>query len=276
MAELKKSADLHLHTVYSDGTYTPKQLVCAACASGLSCIAITDHDTIEGVSPCIVAAEGEDLEVLPGIELSAEYSGLEVHILGYLIDIREKKLLEMVKILKKYRIERIYKMVDKLNDLGLKIETESVFELAGGSSCVSRLHVARTMVEKKLVSSISEAFQRYIGDRSPAYVAGFPTSLKEAIGLIKSAQGIPVLAHPYSLGDDNLIVKFVDQGIMGLEAYYPEHSKSRVKSYLELAKKYNLLVTGGSDCHGNAKPEAKIGSFSVPYQLVSELKRVKG
>ncbi len=270
------SADLHLHTMYSDSTYTPKQLVDAACASGLSCIAVTDHDTIEGIAPCMAEAEGKGLEILPGIELTCEELGLEVHVLGYLIDTGDQKLVVMMEKLKEYRIQRIYKMVDKLKALGLEIDAESIFKLAGESSCVSRLHVARTMLQKGLISSISEAFQRFIGDRGPAYVSGFPVSVKEAIELIKEAKGIPVLAHPYSLGGDGLIFKFIEYGLMGLEAYYPEHTKSKVRSYLELAKQYKLLVTGGSDCHGEAKPQIRLGSFRVPYELVSELKKAKG
>jgi len=269
------SADLHLHTIYSDSTYTPKQLVDAACASGLSCIALTDHDTIDGIAPCMEQAKGRGLEILPGIELTCEESGLEVHILGYLIDPGEAKLIRMMENLKKYRIQRIYKMVDKLKALGLKIEAESIFKLAGESSCVSRLHLARAMLQQGLISSISEAFQRFIGDRGPAYVAGFPVSVKEAIELIKEAKGIPVLAHPYSLGGDGLIYKFIGYGLMGLEAYYPEHTKSKVKFYLEMAKEYKLLVTGGSDCHGDAKPAIRLGTFRVPYELVCELKKAR-
>jgi len=272
----KALADLHLHTMYSDSTYTPKQLVDAACASGLSCIAVTDHDTIDGVVPCMEQVKGRDLEILPGIELTAEESGLEVHVLGYLIDPGDQKLVETMENLKKYRIQRIYKMVDKLKALGLEIEAQSIFKLAGDSSCVSRLHLARTMLQEGLISSISEAFQRFIGDRGPAYVAGFPVSVKEAIELIKDAKGIPVLAHPYSLGGDGLIIKFIGYGLMGLEAYYPEHTKSKVNFYLKLAKKYKLLVTGGSDCHGDAKPEIRLGLYRVPYELVSELKKAKG
>ncbi len=269
-----KFADLHLHTLYSDGTYTPVQLVCESQKAGLSAIAVVDHDTVEGISPVIQAAKDADLEVLPGIELSAEYENVEIHILGYLLDYQNKELRLRLDILKKNRRERIYKITDKLKAIGADLSPEAVLNLAGKGT-VGRLHVARALVKEGLVENVFEAFQKYIGDKGPAYVLGFKLSPREAIQLILDAGGIPVLAHPYTIPDDGLILEFIKYGLMGLEAYYPEHSQSMINFYLELARNNNLLVTGGSDCHGNAKSEIKIGSLRIPYELVEILKQAK-
>jgi hypothetical protein len=267
-------ADLHLHTIFSDSTYTPEELIRGAKLADLSCIAVTDHDTVAGIGPTLDFAAREDIEVLPGIELTAEYDGLEIHILGYLLDYKDKFLMETLEALKKNRIERVYKIVDKLNNMGIKLRADAVFEIAKGGT-VGRLHVARALVNAGLVSSIWEAFQKYIGDKCPAYVLGFRFSPKEAIKLIRDHSGIPVLAHPYILNNDELIPQFINDGLMGLEVYYPEHAQSLINFYLRLAREHNLLVTGGSDCHGNAKPEVKIGSIKIPYELVEKLKEAK-
>jgi predicted metal-dependent phosphoesterase TrpH len=260
--------------MFSDGTYTPEELIREALSAGLSSVAVVDHDTVDGIEPTIEIARAKDIEVLPGIELTSEYEGLEIHILGYLLDYKNKDLREKLDFLKQNRIQRIYRIVDKLKDIGIKLEAQAVFDIAKEGT-VGRLHIARAMVKENLVSSISEAFRKYIGDKCPAYVCGFRFSPNEAISLIKKMAGIPVLAHPYSLHRNELIPVFSDAGLMGLEVYYPEHTKSMVNLYLGLAKKYNLLVTGGSDCHGDAKPEARIGSLKIPYSLVEQLKDAK-
>lgn len=271
---MKKSADLHLHTIFSDGTYTPLELVSKSKKAGLAAISLVDHDTIDGIVPAVKAAKTEGVEILPGIELSSEYNGLEVHILGYLVDYESPDLIKELQELKKKRIERIYEMVGKLKDIGVELEPQSVFNISGNGT-VGRLHVARALVKEGRVKTIFEAFQKYIGDKSPAYVLGFKFSPKKAIELIKSSAGIPVLAHPYSLNNDELIYEFIKDGLMGLEVYYPEHSQSMVNFYLELAKKHNLLVTGGSDCHGSLKPDVRIGMIKIPYELVEKLKEAK-
>jgi predicted metal-dependent phosphoesterase TrpH len=209
--------------------------------------------------------------VIPGIELSSEYDGVEVHILGYCFDPANSDLRTKLALLRQNRIARVYEMVDKLKGLGINLNAESVFEI-GGDGTVGRLHIARAMVKDGFVGSTSEAFQRYIGDKSPAYVCGFRFSPLEAIKLIRGIGGVAVLAHPYLLRNDEMIRNFVDFGIMGLEVYYPEHTQSMINRYLELAKEYNLLVTGGSDCHGKAKPDIKIGLVKLPYQFVEKLK----
>jgi len=267
-------ADLHLHTSFSDGTYTPLELVSQSLKAGLSAIAVVDHDTVAGVNPVIAEAQSKELEVLAGIEFSAACNNQEVHILGYLIDHQDKALLKKLESLKQNRVERVYAMAAKLNKLGVNLDPQSVFALSGNGT-VGRLHIARALVKEGLVGSIPEVFQKYIGDNGPAYVLGFRFNPEEAIKFIKDAGGIPVLAHPYTLNNDELILEFVRLGLMGLEVYYPEHSQGMINFYLELAKKNNLLVTGGSDCHGKAKPEVRLGSLKVPYALVEKLKEAK-
>lgn len=267
-------ADLHLHTVFSDGTYTPGELIRKAAEKKLSAIAVVDHDTVLGIKPSIEAGRHWGVEVLAGIELSTEYENKELHILGYLIDYESETLLEKLDFLKSCRIERVYKITNKLKELGIDLAAEEVFELAKGG-VPGRLHIARAMVDKGLVRSTFEAFKKYIGDNCPAYVAGFKLSPSEGIKLIKGCKGIPVLAHPYSIKQDELIPKLVECGLMGIEVYYPEHTQSMVNFYLRLAQEYNLLITGGSDCHGLAKPDIKIGLAKIPYELVEKLKQAK-
>jgi len=266
--------DLHTHTNCSDGTFAPLKLINEAASLGLSAIAVTDHDTVAGLRPSLEVAAEKNLEVLPGIELSAEYDGSEIHILGYLIDYENKKLLKQLDILQKNRIERIYEMVEKLNGLELELKAEDVFS-AFPDSIVGRLHVARVLLQRGLVSSTQEAFQKYIGDTCPAYVLGFKLSPKEAIQLIRESGGIPVLAHPYTIKSDTLLLELIKEGIMGLEAYYPEHSQAVTNFYLNLARENNLLVTGGSDFHGDGKPNVKMGCLKVYYELVDELKKAR-
>ncbi len=269
-----KNVDLHLHTCFSDGTYTPEELVGEVLKNDLAAIAVVDHDTVDGIAPTLEAAKSQDLEIIPGIELTAQYEGNEIHILGYLLEYNNKALRKKLSALKVNRLERMHKILGKLRELDVWLDAEDVFALSQQGT-VGRLHIARAMVNKGIVGSTQEAFQRYIGDKSPAYVLGFRYSPEEAIALIRDFGGIAVLAHPYTVTRDELIPQFVTWGLQGLEAYYPEHNQSQINFYLRLAQQYHLLVTGGSDCHGSAKPEARLGSFKIPYILVEKLKEVQ-
>ncbi|MBP7216097.1 MAG: PHP domain-containing protein [Candidatus Omnitrophica bacterium] len=267
-------ADLHLHTDFSDGTLSPEGLVVEAKKSGVSCISIVDHDTVLGIAPALQAGERESIEIIPGIEMSAEYKGREVHILGYLIDFNNKNLKEKLALLKKNRVERVHAIVKKLHALGIPLDAESVLALAQ-SGVVGRLHIARALVKEGFVQSTLEAFERFIADKGPAYVLGFKFSAEQAISLIAASGGIPVLAHPHTLHDDALIVELVKIGMRGLEVYYPEHTARMVETYVRVAKKHDLLVTGGSDFHGEAKEHVRIGMTKIPYELVEQLKAAK-
>ncbi|HQP91676.1 MAG TPA: PHP domain-containing protein [Candidatus Omnitrophota bacterium] len=269
-----KFADLHIHSYFSDGTFSPKEIVKEALRAGLDCISITDHDTIAGIDPVIKEATGT-LEIIPGIEMTAEISGQEVHILGYFIDYRDKDFLQMLEKMQEARTKRIYGICEKLKKLKVDIEPESIFALAGKGS-IGRLHVARALVEKGCCSSVSEAFVRYIGDRGPAYVGKLKMTPAETIKWIKKVKGIPVLAHPFTLGSRFIISDFVKDGIMGIEAYYAEHSDFQEQEFIKIAKKYDLLITGGSDCHGEAKDEINMGKIKLPYEYVEKLKEARG
>ncbi len=266
-----RSADLHLHTVFSDGTDAPGELVKKAAKAALEAIAVTDHDSVEAVPAAIDAGILHGVEVIPGIELTAEYEGLEIHILGYFLDYRNAALHEKLKFLEKARIERIHAMVAKLNGMGVRINADKIFALSG-KGIVGRLHVARVMMSEGIIGSIWEAFSKYIGNNGPAYVLGFKFSPQDAVKLIRGAGGIPVLAHPYALRRDDLIPKLVHCGIRGLEVYYPEHTSTMRNKYIRICREHKLLMTGGSDYHGRAKPDVVLGGFKVPYELVESLR----
>ncbi len=268
-----KFADLHVHSHFSDGTFTPAQIISQAKRANLDCISITDHDITDCIDPAIEAA-GSDIEVLPGVELTAEYSGREIHILGYLIDHHDKDFLEMLGRMQQARVRRIYEICERLKKLGVDLDAADVFELAGEGS-VGRLHIARALFKAGKVFSIPEAFHRYIGDKGPAYVSKFKMHPKEAIDWVLKVKGIPVLAHPYTLNEKSLIQDLVREGIMGMEIYYSEHSDTFKEELFGIAKKYNLLVTGGSDCHGAAKEEVCMGKIRLPYEHVEELKKAR-
>lgn len=263
-----KYADLHIHTNFSDGTFSPSQIIALAKKSGISCISITDHDSVKAYLPSLT---NEDVEIIPGIELTADINNTEVHILGYFISTEEAWFQEKLKQICDIRIKRMEEMCKKLKALGIPLKVEEVLEFTG-SAVVGRLHLARFMVNKGFVPNAQEAFNKYIGDGRRAYVSKFRLTPKEVIDLILKVKGIPVLAHPYSLVEQGLIPEFVQAGLMGLEAIYPEHSGGQTDYYQKLAKKYGLLITGGSDCHGHAKPEVGIGSIKVPYELIEKLK----
>jgi len=269
-----KYADLHAHTSESDGTYTPDQLVKEALKRSLSAVAIVDHDTVSAIPAALKAVESTDLEIIPGIELTSQYENQEVHILGYFLDYQDKGLLDKLKPVRQNRIRRAHEMIKNLKGLGIELDPQTVFDIAAGGT-VGRMHIARALVKDGWAGSTAEAFRKYIGDRSPAYVLGFRFSPEEAIKIIRDSGGVAVLAHPYILNNDEWIADFAASGLQGLEAYYPEHSQSQVNYYLDLAKKLDLAVTGGSDFHGSAKPGIKLGSVKIPLELVEKLRLVK-
>ena len=268
-----KYADLHLHTLFSDGTSSPDELIEEAQKEGIDCLSIADHDTVMGIEPALEYARKKGAEILSGIELTAEYNNQEIHILGYLIDHKAQFLREKLEVLRQNRIERIYKITDKLKAMGFSLAPDKVFALADNAT-VGRMHVARAMVSEGIVASPAEAFARFIGDKGRAYVCGFRLSPGEAIGLIRKAGGLSVLAHPYTVRDE-LAMRLIELGLDGLEVYYPEHNPTTTAFYLDFARRHNLLVTGGSDYHGLAKPEVRIGSAKIPYDLVENLKQAK-
>ena len=270
---MTKSADLHIHTHYSDGTMSPQEVVRDALHCGLNCIAITDHDTVEGISAAVEAARGHDLEVLSGIEFSTEINGKDIHMLGYLFNWQDASLVEQLQKMQNARAERMKKMIQKLEALGIH---DISFEEINGSAktkALGRPHLAAALVEKKVVGNMKAAFAQFLAEGAPAYVPKFKQTPQEAISLIKGLGGIVVLAHPMLSNVDELIPGFVQAGLGGLEARYPNCSENVTRFYEGLARKHNLVITGGSDAHGAAKKHTFIGKVRIPYDLVEKLKQ---
>ena len=269
-----KTADLHIHTSYSDGTDRPRRVVELAKEAGLAAMAITDHDILDGYPEALVAAQAHGIELIPGLEMSASSGGREVHVLGFFIDLTHVGFQRLLVDQRTRRIARIREMVARLQQLGLAMTPEEVFALAG-EGAVGRPHVARVLVQRGYVATLKEAFDRYIGADGPAYISGSPLSPQDAIRAIREAGGIPVLAHPVYLKDDTLIEQMTRHGLVGLEVYHSSHPPDVVRRYEQLADRLGLLKTGGTDYHGASKEGVPIGSMTVPYALVEALKQWK-
>ena len=269
------TADLHIHTTFSDGTLTPEEVVQTAKKAGLKTIAITDHDEIDGIAPAIEEAEKWSIEVIPAVEFTTEIPKAEVHILGYFIDYQNPQLLETLKKIQADRKTRIFKIVDKLDKLGIKISAERVLEIVGHGSA-GRPHVARALIEKGYVEGVREAFEKYLDYRAPAYVAHYKLTPEEAIKLILQVRGIPVYAHPGASKCDEIIPDLIKAGLKGIEVYYTGHNNWQTRHYAHLAKKYGLLITGGSDFHGLGIREVNLGDLTVPDELVEKLRHGSG
>ena len=270
-----KYADLHIHTYYSDSTFMPEEVVDHAFKKGLAAIAICDHDCVDGIEPCTRLGLGFGIEVIPGIELTVEKEEAEIHILGYFIDWRDEEFRKSMKILQDARIERIHQMVGKLQAEGISIKADEIFKLAGKGT-VGRLHVARAMLNTGKIKNFKQVFEKYIGFLKPCYVSNVKFTPREAIGSILKVGGVPVLAHPQVMGKDEYIPELMEYGLKGIEVYHTDHNESAIKHYEDLAKRYGLLMTGGSDCHGMGKGRPLIGTVRIPYELVEKLKEASG
>jgi predicted metal-dependent phosphoesterase TrpH len=256
------SYDLHLHSVRSDGSFTPRELVRKAINRGLTGIALTDHDSIDGLEEGILEAGRLGLDFVPGIELSTDYGALEIHILGYHFDYRNQGLIRKLKAIVDTRAERARQMVRKLNEQGIPLDWEKV-QAQTTSKFVGRNHIYRALEDAGLVRTIyPRPFDHYLGKNSPAYVPHREIDTMEAIELILKTGGVPVLAHPGRMGDDSMIPKLVEAGLQGLEVYYPVHTPEMVARYRGIAKKYGLVITGGSDFHG-VYGQTRIGDSQV-------------
>ena len=265
-----KFADLHLHTQFSDGTFTPEELVLQAQKHGLACIALTDHDTVEGCARTAAACAAVQMEFIPGSELTAEHDDTEVHILGYFLDTQNPELLEKIAKFQAVRQNRIREMCAALNKLGLPLQAETVFALANCKS-PGRPHVARALVKEKLIGNLDEAFEKYLKKGRPAWVPKTKMSALEGVGMIHEAGGLAVMAHPGLNRTDDIIPDLVAAGLDGIECFHTKHSTVMSERYLEIAEKYDLLVTGGSDCHGFSKKMPLIGTVRLPYEHVEKL-----
>jgi 3',5'-nucleoside bisphosphate phosphatase len=258
--------DLHTHTTASDGTLAPRELVRRAAERGVQVLAITDHDSTEGLAEAAAeAARHPPLEIVPGVEINCDVEGAEVHVLGYYVDHEAEWFRAFLRDQRRERAERVHRIVARLGELGLPITAEEVFALVKEGS-PGRPHVARVMVQRGHVRSVREAFDRYLRAGGPANVPRHRLTPAEAVAVIRRARGIPVLAHPGLARRDDLIPGLVEAGLLGIETYYPEHSPAQVDAYLTLCRRHDLIPTGGSDFHG---PETSRlnppGSPAVPW-----------
>jgi predicted metal-dependent phosphoesterase TrpH len=256
--------DLHTHSTHSDGTFGPAELVRLAAERDLQVVALTDHDTTNGLPEALATGLEVGVQVVPGVEFSAEYLGTSVHILCYWMDAEDPALQLELRRLREDRYRRGELMVEKLGSLGLPVEFERVREIAGDATIV-RPHIAQAMVEAGVVASEKEAFDRYIGDGGPAHVAKHALDPLDAVALIEDAGGVCALAHPGMWGDqssvpDELIERMAAAGMRGLEVDHPDHTPEARERYRALADRLGLIATGGSDCHGSRYDPVRLGS----------------
>jgi predicted metal-dependent phosphoesterase TrpH len=273
--------DLHLHTTHSDGSFSPAAVLEFGKAAGVTALAITDHDIVTAIPEALEAGSRLGIEIVPGVEISSRYGESELHILGYCINWRQERLNKRLKTLRESRHRRNPQIIEKLNGLGVDITYDEVQALAGTES-VGRPHIARVLMNKRIVTSAKEAFDRYLADGRPAFVPRQLPEPAEAVAWIREAGGIAVLAHPTwvketSDGLRRLVERLKTAGLGGIEVHYSTHNAKQTSEYLSLAQQFDLLVTGGSDFHGLTKPDIHVGTgrgdLKVAQALLDPLKK---
>ncbi len=279
---MRRFVDLHTHSAASDGSLAPADIVRTAEKAKLAAVALTDHDTTAGLAEAAnAAADFPDLTFIPGIEISARFSGGLLHILGLGVDTDSPQLIEMLTGLQTARQQRNPKIIARLHELGIEITMADVEAAAKAmrrgqsGDIIGRLHIAEALRRIGAVSNLRQAFSRYIADDGPAYVDKECLSPGQAIEAIAAAGGVAVLAHPVHLGCDNsaqlerIVREFKERGMAGIECYHSDHSNKQTRLYLDLARKYSLTPTGGSDFHGSPKPDVSIGRPRVPLSVLT-------
>lgn len=270
--------DLHTHSTFSDGTFTPLQLVKYAEEKGLKAFAITDHDTTEGIKEA--KSIETNVEVISGVEISTRYDKKEIHIVGLYVNENDADLNKQLKYHREKRVTRNFEILEKLNSLGVDITIDDVKESCTGD-VISRAHIAKALVSKGFVGSYTEAFDRYLGDNKCAYVPRETLNYEESMELITKAGGVPVLAHPllYKMSDtnlENMMVKLRQKGLKAVEVYYSTHSNSDTQHVMAMANRVGLIYSGGSDFHGATKPKIDMGTgmgkLAVPYEILEKIR----
>lgn len=271
--------DLHVHSTFSDGTNTPEELVEMAAKAGLKALALTDHDGMMGVERFLTACRLHGLRGVPGVEISVDFSGGTMHLLGYFVNHQDDRIEAALTRLRRGREDRNQLILERLRHLGFEVTWPDVAKLAK-EDVVGRPHFAQVLVEKGYVNKKDEAFERYLGKGKPAYVDRFRLSVDESIDLIRGAGGVPVLAHPFTMDLGRrrlrvLMAELAQKGLQGIEAYYSEHSHDQQRFCLSLARDLGLVVSGGSDFHGAMNPYCKLGigfgNLNVPDELADLL-----
>lgn len=270
--------DLHTHSTFSDGTFTPLQLVKYAEEKGLKAFAITDHDTTEGIKEA--KSIETNVEVISGVEISTRYDKKEIHIVGLYVNENDADLNKQLKYYREKRVTRNFEILEKLNSLGVDITIDDVKESCTGD-VISRAHIGKALVSKGFVGSYTEAFDRYLGDNKCAYVPRETLNYEESMELITKAGGVPVLAHPllYKMSDtnlENMMVKLRQKGLKAVEVYYSTHSNSDTQHVMAMANRVGLIYSGGSDFHGATKPKIDMGTgmgkLAVPYEILEKIR----
>ena len=267
------ASDLHTHTNFSDGTLSPEELLAEAKNLGLVYLAITDHDTVDGVKFLYENGlyPGKGIKIIPGVEFSANNSEHDVHLVGYNIDIYNGALSDMVNEISEARWTRFSEIVRNLQDKKYNIREADVLQIAGSSRSIGRFHIARALVKKGAFKTVREAFEKMLGAGKPAYAPRYFPETEKIIDVIRQAGGQAVLAHPKLVGDDSLVEEICAK-VDGLEVFYPYHQPQDIQRYLDFAKKFNLLIVGGSDFHGTASRFVNaLGEFTVADELAKKI-----
>jgi predicted metal-dependent phosphoesterase TrpH len=281
MNDAPPKIDLHTHTVYSDGTFTPAESVALALERGLAALSISDHDSTEGLPEAFDAAKGTVLEVVPGVEFSTIHEHGGVHVLTYWPDVENREFQAELRRLREDRYQRGERMVRKLQDLGYPILFERVREIASGNN-IGRPHIAQALAEAGVVAEVKDAFSDdFIGTGGRAYVEKHALRPLDAIQLMKRAGGLAVLAHPVHWRDglpvpDELIEQMVDAGLDGIEAAHPDHDSDTEARYRGMVKRFGLVATGSSDCHGTRYDPIRMGSVTTDPEEFARLKARRG
>lgn len=262
--------DLHMHSTASDGSDSPEAIAALAERNGLGVIALTDHDSLDGIPAASERAQAAGIRLIPGAELSVHEEGTDVHLLAYGFDPTDAELVLAIARYRDARKERARKILARLKGLGIRIPLETVEEVARGGA-LGRPHVAEALLKGGFVETFNEAFQRYLGAHGPAYVAKTPVRLEEAVRVVREAGGVTVLAHPGTLNRDHLIPGWARRGLDGIEVWHSKHDASTIARYQGYAKLHGLLMTGGSDYHGERTPAVTIGSVSIPESILPPL-----
>jgi len=267
----EKRCDLHIHSNFSDSDAELESIFKQAKEKGLACIAVTDHDTLEGMNSARIHSKSYDIELIEGFELSAEHNEVEVHILAYFVDSKNDELKVELAQIKELRRERLLWMGEKLNSLGVEVDIEELFLKLKGA-IPTRLHMALYLLEKGKVKTLRQAFEKYLSPGQPAYRGRFKHSVEEAIGLIRKFGGLSFIAHPHIIPDQSWVEEFISLGVDGLETIYPTMPPVKSLLYKDMAIKFQRLQSGGSDAHGTYKKFVEVGEVSIPYSWVEDMK----
>ncbi|MCX7875814.1 MAG: PHP domain-containing protein [Melioribacteraceae bacterium] len=265
--------DLHTHTNLSDGAFTPCELIELAYKNGIQALSITDHDSINAYDEIFECANDYKIELIPGVEISTDLEDKEIHLLGLFINLESDELKKYLNFFREERFHRAKRIINKLKNLGISISIDEVLDNSQNSA-IGRPHIAYTMIEKGYVKNYQEAFERYLGDYSPAYERKIHVSVQSALKLISEAGGLSFVAHPGYM-KENILQKLIEYGIDGIEVVHPSHNENQIQFYRGIVNQYCLLETGGSDFHGGKKMDFEnLGKYFINYNQLSAIKNM--